>query len=564
MGARKVFERAQQRSTRATLKRRREEIVERLAARGLARGPHRVVRVAGAEFVEASHSLKLRVAFEELGPVFSAFGLYLSTRVDLLAARDCIEFASIRESAPPMSPPEARELFERGLGLSVSQIFQSFADAPFESRLFHQTHRTRLLNGESVLVKILREGLNERISIDLDLLGLLEAPLEGVLRGRASFRSAQEDFIATLRQQLDLSHEAKAMDTLARDVEDFQTLRAPAAHRALCSTGVLTYEELDGARLDEVSFNLKDDEDSGIERGRKRESVFDRTSLARLVCSVWLRQALLGRVFPIEPHASQIIILSDKQIAFAGGPYASLPGETQTNLWEYLIATAAENPDRACTCLLRELKPPVSANADENLRHRFRQIVPFRDSEWYRDSDVNHMAEDLIVHWRAANECGHKPHAHLPPFYRGLFSITNAAQSLSPENDPLIEGLQDVRLLSSFARMREMLTHKQLSDYADRYAAMLIAMPQRLDEMLTIASEGGARVKLNVPETTSHRRRENSSAKTTALILLLAAVALALPRITSTLFIAEWAERINALAFVMCGALLIGAASRGR
>jgi hypothetical protein len=188
--------------------------------------------------------------------------------------------------------------------------------------------------------------------------------------------------------------------------------------------------------------------------------------------------------------------------------------------------------------------------------------VPFRDTGWYVDDNKNHLIEHLVVHWQAATHCGYVPQSHLASFCRGLFAIARAAQQLSPETDPLLEGLQEARLLESVARMREMFSLQRLGDHADRYAALLMGMPQRLDQALTLASEGTARVKLHVPE--KQQREKNSTAVMTAMLLLLAAVAFALPRVTSSFVGNDWAGRINAVAFVVCGALLLFAMGRAR
>jgi len=108
------------------------------------------------------------------------------------------------------------------------------------------------------------------------------------------------------------------------------------------------------------------------------------------------------------------------------------------------------------------------------------------------------------------------------------------------------------------------LSLQHAGDQIDRYTALMMAIPQRLDEVLTLAAGGSARVKLHVPETASRRRQKNSIAVMTAMLLLLASVAFALPRVTSSFVGNEWAGKINALAFVACGALLLLAASRMR
>jgi len=145
-----------------------------------------------------------------------------------------------------------------------------------------------------------------------------------------------------------------------------------------------------------------------------------------------------------------------------------------------------------------------------------------------------------------------------------LFAIARAAQQLSPETDPLLEGLQETRLLESVARMRDMLSSQRLGDHADRYAALLMAMPQRLDQALTLASEGRARVRLHVPERISQQREKNSIAVMAAMLLLLAATTFALPRVTSLFVGSNWSGRINAVAFIACGALLLLVVTRAR
>jgi len=541
-----MVQRKEERAARSTLKQRREQVLERMAALGLRRGPHRIVPTGRSWDGEASLGFRLRLVLGDLGPIFSAFGRYLATRVDLLAAADCLELETIADDSAPLPSASVRQLIQQEIGCAVEEAFLSFESEPFESCLLHQLHHARLLqNGMSVVVKLVRPDATSQLLCDLDLLDLLEMVIEGPARG-AVFKSAVADFAVALRQQIDLAGEAKALETLRRDAEDFEMLRVPEVLHDLSTASMLTIEHLPGTRLDDLS------------------KAVDRQGVARLLCSAWLRQALMGHIFPVEPCPANVAVISDKQIAFTGGVFSSLSGDSQSNLWNYLIASAGDSPDQACSWLLREVRRNALPGADEDLRHRFRQVVPFRDSGWYSNEDTNHLIEHLVVHWQAAINCGYVPQLHLPSFCRGLFAVTRLAQQLSPETDPLLEGLQEARLLESVARMREMFSVQRLGDHADRYAGLMMAMPQRLDQMLMLASEGNARLKLHVPETASHRRQKNSAAIMTAMLLLLAAVAFALPRVTSSFAGSDWAGRINAVAFIACGALLLLAASRTR
>jgi predicted unusual protein kinase regulating ubiquinone biosynthesis (AarF/ABC1/UbiB family) len=533
-----MVQREQKGSNGSPLKQRREYVLERLAAFGFTRGPHRLVR---DDHTGESLGLKLRLALSELGPVFSSFGRYLATRVDLLTATDCLELEALTDHAPPMSYAEVRQLIERAIGCAPEEAFLNFETDCFESHLLYQLHRASLLeSGRSMVVKLVRPEVAQLLLCDLELLESIALVIGGPKR-TALYKTAVGDFGVVLRQQIDLTHEATALETLRRDVEVFEFLRVPEVLHNLSATSMLTSEDLP-------------------EQGR----VMDPQGVARLYCSVWLRQALLGHVFPVEPSPANVVVISDRQIAFTGGVFSSLPAESQSNLWKYLIASAGESPDQACSYFLRELRRDVVSGDDEDLRHRFRQVVPFRDTGWYNDDDRNHFIEHLVVHWLAATGCGYVPSPQLCAFARGLFAITRLAQQLSPETDPLMEGLQEARLLESTARVREMLSLQRVGDHVDRYAAMMIAMPQKLDQMLTLTSEGSPRLKLHVPETASHRQAKNSVAIMTAMLLLLAAVAFALPRVTNVFAGSDWAGRINAVAFVVCGALLLLAASRAR
>ena len=554
-----MVQRAQSRVDRTTLKQRREQVLERLAAFGLTRGPHRIVHTGRVWDGESSLGLKLRLALSDLGPIFSSFGHYLATRVDLLSATDCLELEAIPDTSTPLPYADVAELIRSGIGCAPEEVFLFFESEPFESRLLHQLHHARLLqNGMPVVIKLVRPETAVQLLCDLELLELIETVIDSPARG-AVYKSAVADFAVTLRQQLDLTHEAKALETLRRDAEDLDLLRVPEVMGDLCTASMLTVEQLPGMRLQTAGPG-----ESAANVRRDQSRTFDRPGVARLLCSAWLRQALLGHTFPVDPVPANTVVISDNKIAFTGGVFSSLAGESQSNLWDYLIASGGDNPDHACSCLLKELRGNGPPRGDEDLRHRFRQVVPFRDSGWYSGDDTNHLIEHLVVHWQAARDCGYEPQPYLPAFCRGLFSVARAAQQLSPETDPLLEGLQEARLLESVARMREMLSLQRFGDHVDRYAALMMATPQRLDQMLTLASEGSARVKVHVPETASQQRRKNATAVMSAMLLLFAAVVFVLPRVTSSLVANEWAGRINAIAFVACGALLLLTAGRMR
>jgi hypothetical protein len=283
----------------------------------------------------------------------------------------------------------------------------------------------------------------------------------------------------------------------------------------------------------------------------------ERNELARLLCEVWLRQALRGRNFPVDASPHNIVVLPDKQIAFTGGPFAVLAAESQTNLWNYLLAAANENSDKACFCLLKEMRRERVTERNK-LRQRFRQAMPFRDGGWDADSDSQSLAELLFVQWRFADQSGYAPLLHLPAFYRGLFSVADTARRIALDGDSFAEGLRDLRLIGGLEAFGRMMNERSVADQLDKYSAMMLDLPQNMDEALTWMSKSR---QLGLPaEHSSEHRGESSTVIVVALLLLLGSgvllVHIAAPLVTT------WSNRINTIVFIVFGALLLRAVSR--
>ena len=113
---------------------------------------------------------RLRLAFENLGPVFIKFGQILSTRRDLLPDDIATELAFLQDKVPPFPPELARRRIEEQLGVSIEHAFAEFSQTPLASASVAQVHAARLHDGSEVVVKVVRPGIEDVIHQDIQWL----------------------------------------------------------------------------------------------------------------------------------------------------------------------------------------------------------------------------------------------------------------------------------------------------------------------------------------------------------------------------------------------------------
>ena len=116
---------------------------------------------------------RIRLALQELGPVFVKLGQVLSTRRDLLPPDIGDELALLQDRVPPFESQDARREIETALQATIDDTFGSFEDTPIASASVAQVHGATLPDGTNVVVKVLRPGIAKTIHQDVGLMYIL-------------------------------------------------------------------------------------------------------------------------------------------------------------------------------------------------------------------------------------------------------------------------------------------------------------------------------------------------------------------------------------------------------
>ena len=113
---------------------------------------------------------RVRHTLEELGATYIKVGQFLSGRADLLPPAYIEELVKLLDAAPPVAFDEIREVVERELDAPLEQLFRQFEEMPLASASIGQVHRATLFDGQAVVVKVQRPGIEAEVEADLDLL----------------------------------------------------------------------------------------------------------------------------------------------------------------------------------------------------------------------------------------------------------------------------------------------------------------------------------------------------------------------------------------------------------
>ncbi|OHY81998.1 ubiquinone biosynthesis regulatory protein kinase UbiB [Marinobacter sp. AC-23] len=216
---------------------------------------------------------RLRLALEELGPVFVKFGQILSTRRDLLPDDMAESLKTLQDRVPPFPSDVARKIIETSLGAPVSELFKEFGPDPMASASVAQVHAATLLNGQDVVVKVLRPGIDKVIRQDLALMYLMANLLEKYWTEGKRLHPVEvvADYDSTIHDELDLQREAANASQLRRNFENSSLIYIPFINWDYTRKTVMVMERIYGIPIADVpaleaaGVNLKVLAEKGVE-----------------------------------------------------------------------------------------------------------------------------------------------------------------------------------------------------------------------------------------------------------------------------------------------------------
>ena len=274
---------------------------------------------------------RIRLALQELGPVFVKLGQVLSTRRDLLPDDIGDELALLQDQVEPFASDVAIDEIETALQMSLEEAFQSFESEPLASASVAQVHGAVLPDGRNVVVKVLRPDIKKIIDRDVRLMYLLSRLVGSLYPDGKRLRATEvvSEYDKTIHGELDLLREAGNAQTLKYNHEDIDILYVPEVHWEYCRLNVLVLERVYGIPI----RNIDEMHRQGI----------DMKKLAEHGVEIFYTQVFRHNFFHADMHPGNIFVSGENPaypnyIAIDFGIMGSLTEQDQHYIGENLLA----------------------------------------------------------------------------------------------------------------------------------------------------------------------------------------------------------------------------------
>lgn len=372
----------------------------------------------GDEIPPHARPERLRLICEDLGPTFIKLGQILSTRPDLLPEAYVAELSLLRDRVKPIPFAEVEAILVEEYGRPIDQVFAAIDAEPIAAASISQVHRTTLLDGRLIALKVRRPGIDRTVQADLDILKNLAQLAERRVPALAPFGPVAlvREFERTLRRELDLSVELRTMERCRGQFAREPYAHIPEAFREYSTSRVLAMELIGGVPVDDLA-------------GLRRLGV-DPADVARRGATILLRQIFRFGFFHADPHPGNLRVLAGGIIVpLDYGMFGRVDAVTRERIVDLLTGLIGEDTDRVLRALGDlEIRGGLGGD-DRQLRRDVGELVASYSDLTLDAIDLSHLLRDLVGFIRTH-------HLAIPPdlilLIRALVTIEGVGRELDP------------------------------------------------------------------------------------------------------------------------------------
>ncbi|ENM5745938.1 ubiquinone biosynthesis regulatory protein kinase UbiB [Vibrio mimicus] len=302
---------------------------------------------------------RLRLALQDLGPVWIKFGQMMSTRRDLFPPHIADPLAMLQDKVAPFDGQQAKQLIEEELGAPLETWFDDFDIKPLASASIAQVHTAKLKsNGREVVLKVIRPDIRPQIDADIKLMYRVARIVAKALPEARRLKPVEvvREYEKTLLDELDLRREAANAIQLRRNFEGSEELYVPEVLTDFCNETVMVSERIYGIQVSDLE---------GL-----RANGTNMKLLAERGVSVFFTQVFRDSFFHADMHPGNVFVNPDhpenpQWIGLDCGIVGTLNSEDKRYLAENFLAFFNRDYRRVAELHVDSGWVPADTNVDE-------------------------------------------------------------------------------------------------------------------------------------------------------------------------------------------------------
>lgn len=277
---------------------------------------------------------RLVATVASLGPTFIKLAQVLSARADIFPEPYLSAIATLQDQVPPDDPRKVVAVLEGELGSPVGEVFHAFDMNPLAAASLGQVH-TAEVDGEEVVVKVLRPGVEEVVALDLDISFRLLFWLNILFPNHhvRALTNVVREFSVKVREEMDFRREAEHIRRFQRQFTPGDGVRAPTVLDRFTTRRVLVMRRERGTKINQLHELFAS--------GRLRfEDVMERLT------AVYLRMMMLDGFLHADPHPGNLLVTDDGEIVILDwGMVVDVPRWTREKILNVALAVERDDLD---------------------------------------------------------------------------------------------------------------------------------------------------------------------------------------------------------------------------
>ena len=391
---------------------------------------------------------ELRTTLEDLGPTYVKIGQIMSSRVDLLPEKYCVELEKLRQNVKPLDPAVSRAVIEAETGKKIDEIFREFRDEPIGSASIGQVHYGVLLDGTKVVTKVQRPLIADMMQKDFDLLKGLGSLLGG---GDSSDSGGDamdlvtiiEEFEKVTKEELDFRIEAANTKFFKEEILNDGKATCPTVIDDLTTERIFTMTFVDGCSVGKIE--------------KLGEQGTDPMQAGRDILESYLHQVFDAGIFHADPHQGNIMVSQGKVHWIDFGMIGQITEADMNALQNLIVGLLRGDVDAMADGVLS-----IGTGSAATDRNKLKEDLEAFSAKYLNVSSLSDI--DFSALLGEVCDLADKHHIVMPGRFtmlvRSFLTIEGVMEQLCPELnlfDIISEKLMD-RMKKSFSLEKEILS----------------------------------------------------------------------------------------------------------